>query len=106
MSVTDGGGATDWTMLTMVSESGWSEPLPFSGQSTYRVNALVDGVENGRAVEGENQVMISLSAGDLPAPVREDVSGGAEVFMLALFVLATLAALGSVTIERLLGGDS
>lgn len=106
MSVTDGGGATDWTMLTMVSESGWSEPLPFSGQSTYRVNALVDGVENGRAVEGENQVMISLSAEDLPSPVREDVSGGAEVFMLALFVLATLAALGSVTIERLLGGDS
>jgi hypothetical protein len=104
MSVPAGGSTTGWTELAKVSESGWSESLPFTGESTYRVTATVDGVENGRAVVGENQVLISLSAEDIPEPVREGISGGAQVFMLVLFILATLAALGSATIERILGG--
>ncbi len=105
ISAPNSGGSSDWTKVATVQDSGWSETLSFAGESNYRVTAIVDGVENGRAIEGENQVMISLSAEDIPEPVRADISSGAEIFMLVLFILATLAALGSASMERFLGGD-
>lgn len=98
-------GVSDWARVAIVNQSSWSEPLTFSGDSTYQVSVIIDGVENNRAVAGESQVSVSLSADDMLSQERENISGSAQLVMLILFILGALLAIGSATIERLFGGD-
>lgn len=98
-------GVSDWARVATVNQSSWSEPLTFSGDSTYQVSVIIDGVENNRAVAGESQVSVSLSADDMLSQERENISGSAQLVMLILFILGALLAIGSATIERLFGGD-
>jgi hypothetical protein len=103
---TDSGGVSDWARVATVNQSTWSEPLTFSGESSYQVSVIIDGVENNRAVAGESQVSVSLSADDMLSQEREDISSSAQLVMLILFTLGAISAIGSATIERLFGGGS